>query len=359
MSLPADEKKSWHILIDDADKLVTLPEAVVAGFAEQAQVKVEKAFPFTERANELRLALEKVEDINKLMDVSILRNELVAAAGISQKARRYFTDEQLRLNVEQVFQRIYDRCVTEYTNQGIEAARAAFRAEIVSRFLLTAGATLDGQMRNWTGATAQAKVVEALYAALGRKGIRPQYEEEPIETAVQAGTLTNDAPTDTLLEEAEPELQVSRLHWLGRLLLFNIKPTMLLDDGQEVRLYNIDMVLLTTEPPVSEENLKQDPKRYLACGELKGGIDPAGADEHWKTATTALDRIRMAFVSCPALFFIGAAIVSSDSKKRRTKRTRSMAHEIFERLQDGKLTYAANLTNGPQLEALADWLVSI
>jgi hypothetical protein len=30
-------------------------------------------------------------------------------------------------------------------------------------------------------------------------------------------------------------------------------------------------------------------------GELKGGIDPAGADEHWKTARTALQRIDDAF----------------------------------------------------------------
>jgi len=30
-------------------------------------------------------------------------------------------------------------------------------------------------------------------------------------------------------------------------------------------------------------------------GELKGGIDPAGADEHWKTGNTALNRIRESF----------------------------------------------------------------
>ena len=30
-------------------------------------------------------------------------------------------------------------------------------------------------------------------------------------------------------------------------------------------------------------------------GELKGGIDPAGADEHWKTGNSALVRIRKAF----------------------------------------------------------------
>ncbi len=29
-------------------------------------------------------------------------------------------------------------------------------------------------------------------------------------------------------------------------------------------------------------------EKTLMLGELKGGIDPAGADEHWKTANTVL-----------------------------------------------------------------------
>lgn len=36
-------------------------------------------------------------------------------------------------------------------------------------------------------------------------------------------------------------------------------------------------------------------EEFLALGELKGGIDPAGADEHWKTARTAIMRISDAF----------------------------------------------------------------
>ena len=34
---------------------------------------------------------------------------------------------------------------------------------------------------------------------------------------------------------------------------------------------------------------------FVALGELKGGLDPAGADEHWKTANSALGRIRKGF----------------------------------------------------------------
>ena len=92
------------------------------------------------------------------------------------------------------------------------------------------------------------------------------------------------------------------------------------------------------------------PACYLACGELKGGIDPAGADEHWKTARSALDRIRDRFYTheqCPALFFVAAAIEAA------------MANEIFARLQSDYLSYAANLTVPQQVTDLAVWLVEL
>jgi hypothetical protein len=83
---------------------------------------------------------------------------------------------------------------------------------------------------------------------------------------------------------------------------------------------------------------------------LKGRIDPAGADEHWKTANTALDRIRKAFSRSkmkPKTFFIGAAIENA------------MAKEIFSQLKRKTLTNAANLTNEKQVFSLCRWLVSV
>jgi hypothetical protein len=83
---------------------------------------------------------------------------------------------------------------------------------------------------------------------------------------------------------------------------------------------------------------------------LKGGIDPAGADEHWKTARTALSRIQQALGnldSHPHLFFIGAAI------------EKKMAIEIWNQLEQGALENAANLTDENQLASVSHWLCKL
>ena len=94
----------------------------------------------------------------------------------------------------------------------------------------------------------------------------------------------------------------------------------------------------------------KSPDAYVALSELKGGIDPAGADEHWKTARTALSRIRDAFAEfklTPHTFFIGAAIEAK------------MATEIWEMLENGTLENAANLTDDDQIASVARWLCSL
>jgi hypothetical protein len=83
---------------------------------------------------------------------------------------------------------------------------------------------------------------------------------------------------------------------------------------------------------------------------LKGGIDPAGADEHWKTANSALQRVRTAFANeglLPHTFFIGAAI------------QKAMAVEIVAQLESGVLSNAANLTNEQRLVAICQWLLTL
>jgi hypothetical protein len=113
---------------------------------------------------------------------------------------------------------------------------------------------------------------------------------------------------------------------------------------------NVDLCLFNLLPAEVEASEYKAPETYIALGELKGGIDPAGADEHWKTARTALDRIREAFSKAgttPYTFFVGAAI------------EKKMSTEIWAQLESGILSNAANLTNENQVVSVSRWLCSL
>ena len=89
---------------------------------------------------------------------------------------------------------------------------------------------------------------------------------------------------------------------------------------------------------------------YELLGELKGGVDPAGADEHWKTAGTALTRIRSSFFDknqSVKTLFIGAAI------------EKAMAQEMYEQTLDGTLTMCANLTKPSQVTEICSLLTQL
>ena len=113
---------------------------------------------------------------------------------------------------------------------------------------------------------------------------------------------------------------------------------------------NVDLTLFHFHADSLTKATQKSPAAYIALGELKGGIDPAGADEHWKTARTALNRIHEAFAKRklkPHTFFIGAAIEAK------------MATEIWEMLERGNLENAANLTDEDQIASVTSWLCSL
>lgn len=295
--------------INCPDDLITPRETTVAGFLAQALKKTEMATPYTEDAATFRQALQRTEDINALdtlLDDPEFRPGLIAAAGFSQKAAKYMTKGELDNAIKTVFVTLRER--------GDETLRVA----VADRLLLTKGETLGGTMKNWIGAQAGLKLTSALIAAL------PPGEEADIKKS------------DTG--------KVRRISWDDRLLLFDVKVSI-------VGGSNVDVVLLDTSRAATLPELLALPEAYLACGELKGGVDPAGADEHWKTTRGALDRIRREFAKrgySPAIFFVGAAIVTR------------MAGEIYNDLHEGGLlAHAANLTKSEQLQDLAEWLIAL
>lgn len=299
-----DKKFMTPKFIRSAGDLQTKHRAICDGFLAQAMQKTEKARPYVEEARVFYAALKKIKTVEYLLLSKRYRSDLIAACGFSGKALARLTEAELNNAMKEVLVRIHRESGRE------------FRENILYRYLLTKGDALGGSMRNITGASAGAKLAEKIIEKLvGSK-------HKIVVAKSGAG-------------------KIQRIAWNDRLLLFDVKPRII---GK-----NIDVILIKKDNAVgTEESLLADKDNYIACGELKGGIDPAGADEHWKTANSALGRIRTAFGrNVPALFFIGAAIESS------------MAKEIFGQLRSGKLTHAANLNEEKQVDDLVGWLLSL
>ncbi len=291
-------------LINQAENLQTKHRAICDGFLAQAIQKTKKAEPFVKEAKTFYKALKKIRTTEKLLASTKYRNDLTSACGFSDKAKSQLTERELSDAIKKVLTRIYKK------------SSSNFRENILYRYLLTKGDTLGGSMRNLTGASAGTKLTEKIIERLSKR-------KNKIE----------------VLKSKSGKIQ--RVIWNSRTLLFDVKPPLI---GK-----NIDVILINRgDASTPEEELLADKGKYIACGELKGGIDPAGADEHWKTANSALGRIRAAFGrNAPALFFVGAAIEAS------------MAKEIFKQLKTGKLTHAANLNEDEQVNDLVDWLLSL
>jgi hypothetical protein len=233
---------------------------------------------------------------------------VVAASGYSDKACKYFSKAELRKAAESIVKATYERDPGRWKNR------------LAARYLLTRGDSLGGEMRNWVGAQAGRELGDQLTAALKRRGISAEFITEP-----KSGKLRS-------------------IKWKNRRLVFDRKSPLV---GK-----NVDVILLDDSKPDGtgdqqrERTLMQSPDKYIACGELKGGIDKAGADEHYKTANAATGRIRKAIPKVKS-FFVGRAIESA------------MAREIYSDLSNGELDNAANLTNKAQIESLAEWLVKL
>ena len=291
--------------IKSASDLVTSHRATVEGVIDQALEKNRLAVPYVEEAKRFSAALDDAAGIDSLMREEKLRDVLLAAAGLSDKAIKQLSTAERDASLRRVLQLV--------TRNG----GADWREHLLYRFLLTRGDSLGGSMRNVTGALAGRRLVAAISAALARDGVQPMVKR------TAKGKVTSMA-------------------WSNRLLLFDKTPDFVSN--------NIDAVLLNVNDDQADAGeFIERPECFLACGELKGGIDPAGADEHWKTANSALGRIRKAFRFRGGidLFFVAAAIEDA------------MAREIFAQLKDGRLSFAANLTVDKQLEDLADWIAGL
>lgn len=291
--------------MDQAD-LESSAEDTANAFASQAIRKADLADSYLALANRFAEDLEKADSsIDSLVQNEDLRQQLLTAIGLSDKAKKYFTPESEREHLEEILELLQSRSED-------------LKRELVYRFLLTSGDSLGGRSRNLIGREGSDRLIENIQQLL----------------------LSSDQEFDLIRTKDE---KVTAIVWQDRAVMFDIKPRWINK--------NIDVILFRATSGANLANLREDPDHFLACGEIKGGADPAGSDEHWKTAKSALERIREAFESLgktpPPLFFAGLSIVPG------------VAKEIAQELRKGKLNRAANLARDEQVNELSNWLLTL
>lgn len=315
--------KPFRRHLKSSQDLETSYEAIRAGFVALALEKNRRATPFVAQARALKSAAKKAKSTADLLDIQDIQQALLAAAGVSDKATNHLQDSDKKEAV--------DGLIKNY----LEPAGKDFVEELVFRFLLTRGDTLGGSMRNIGGFMAQKRLTRSIIAYLKLSGQKSQFLNNK-------SSFWTDIPDD----DTDIELSLRGLAWNinngPRTLLYNVTVPLFKN--------NVDLILLDCAAGAMNRDIIKDPAFYIALGELKGGIDPAGADEHWKTARTALNRIHQAFARKklkPFTFFIGASIEPK------------MASEIWDMLNLSILENAANLTDEDQIASISQWLCSI
>ncbi len=313
----------YHRHLHSSDDLVTTYEATRAGFVALALEKNRRATPHVAEARALREAASQATMPIDLLNIKNIEAGLLAASGLSDKALVHLLAEDKTEAIKGLIKNF------------LEPAGAKFVEELVFRFLLTRGDTLGGSLRNIGGAMAQRKLTRAILSTLTIAGTKYQWQHTKTRQWV-----------DITQDDSEIELSLRGISWQNgdqnRTLIYNLTVPLVKN--------NVDLCLFNLDPKELKGNKYAIPESYVALGELKGGIDPAGADEHWKTARTALERIRKAFTNTgysPQTFFVGAAV------------EKKMADEIWNQLNDGTLSNAANLNEEKQITSISSWLCTL
>lgn len=315
--------------IKNATDLVTVHESHRTGFLEYALRKSKESIPYIDKAKSLKLILEQKTKIPRdILALDDIKSSCYEAAGVSVKANKYLSKDDL------------NDILLEFIKEFLEPAGKQYIEELIYRYLLTLGDALGGRMRNLVGTIANEKLTRIVISQLQVLNLNFSYYNKTSKIWLNEKSYTIDQVPD-----------IRSIQWT---LKTNEKRQLIYNLTVPIVKKNIDLVILNCHSNDLSgdefKNLIQNPVNYEILGELKGGIDPAGADEHWKTASTALSRVRENFkkhnIQIP-IVFIGASIETSMSK------------EIFSQYSSGEITNCANLTVDNQFISLCNWLVTM
>lgn len=311
--------------ITSAASLVTTHEQTRAGFLAIALEKNMIGDPYVKRALAFKAMAAHTTGPDDFLNMPQIRPFMLTAAGLSEKSLQHLNEEDCTV----VIKELIDKFLRPAGNTYID--------ETIYRYLLTKGDAVGGTMRNRIGAMGQEKLVRCILSCMNVRGIFYDW--------CDGGHIWHKEPTD----DCGIEKNIKALHWKNasgeeRVLGFNMTISAVKK--------NVDICLFAADTAGYNQGkiAKTKPELAIMLGELKGGIDPAGADEHWKTANTALDRIRVSYANIGKSVltsFVGAAI------------EKAMATEIYEQLLNETITNAANLTDTNQLVEYCNWLLDL
>ena len=312
-------------LIKTPEDLITSREQTRAGFIAFALEKNRRSTPIIENAKSLKVLASNAKTAKGLLNIPEIQPALLTAAGLSDKAVNYFNEEDKK------------KAILGLIENFLEPAGKYFVDEVVYRYLLIKGDSLGGSMRNIVGALAQQKFIRTLLSNLSVSGTNYKWYDN--KTKIWEEKPTNDFS----IEEQLKAVSWKNSKGKKRVLALNLNIP-IVKNNIDICLFDADIEEYKNGKIVSE------PEKIILLGELKGGIDPAGADEHWKTGNTALNRIRESF-SKNNLNIETSFIAAAIEKK--------MATEIYSQLQSKILSFAANLTIDEQLVNYCNWLLKL
>lgn len=315
----------FNRFITSPESIVTTYEQTRAGFLSIALEKNRVGDPYVRNAFAFKAMVSGITRPEDLLTIPRIRPFLLTASGLSDKSMQYLSPSDQTHAIEELIEKF------------LIPSGSNFVDEAIYRYLLIKGDAVGGIMRNRIGVLGQEKLIRCILACMNVQGVEYDWIENE-----------KSAPWKHKTENDEGiERTMKALHWENdhghRVLGFNLKIP--------VVSKNVDICLFSCDTSrYNYGKIAQSPNAALMMGELKGGIDPAGADEHWKTANTALERIRTSYQAIDinmATSFVGGAIATA------------MAHEIYDQLVSRTMTNAANLNDTNQLVEYCNWLISL
>ncbi len=301
---------AWSSGITCPGDLVTGVDLARRGFLLDALERRDRTSRHIDAARHLRSLLEGVADSSLVWTaLRTKRKALLAASGLSDR----FPGRLALPEREGIPDNMPERHLLPSGD--------GFREELTYRYLLAHAGAFEGGMRNLGETLGKRMVTEKLASALGTSGIKATFDR---------GTTPDD------------HAAVRSISWKGE----KGARSLWLDKTVPQTGTSVGFVLVKGR--ATGGRLPSGAGSYLAVGEMKAGIDLSAADERWKAANSALDRLRRTFGAAPPrVFFVGAAI------------SPGIAEEIYDQLVSRKLNHAANFLVDDQLSALCEWLVSL